>query len=118
LALEAQKTGSAKDAEAVAAAGKVFIIGEYGWDGQNATIEELRGWLKEVETNTTVSGDLLWALRGRKDKDDFMAVPGAGGEWWALYYPGRTTGSLNTEEDMKVRVRMLSDHAAAMKKIR
>jgi len=109
---------AAKDAEAVAAAGKVFIIGEYGWDGQNATIEELKGWLKEVETNTTVSGDLLWALRGRKDKDNFMAVPGAGGDWWALYYPGRTTGSLNTEEDMKVRVRMLSDHAAAMKKIR
>ena len=46
----------------------------------------------------------------------FPAVPGAGGEWWALYYPGRTTGSLNTEEDMKVRVRILSDHAAAMKK--
>jgi mannan endo-1,4-beta-mannosidase len=107
---------AAKDAEGVAAAGKVFIIGEYGWDGQNATIEELKGWLKEVETNTTVSGDLLWALRGRKDKDNFMAVPGAGGDWWALYYPGRTTGSLNKEEDMKVRVRMLSDHAAAMNK--
>lgn len=51
-----------------------------------------------------------------KMNGDFMAVPGAGGDWWALYYPGRTTGSLNTEEDMKVRVRMLSDHAAAMKK--
>jgi hypothetical protein len=44
-----------------------------------------------------------------------MAVPGAGGEWWALYYPGRTTGPLNTEEDMKVRVRILSEHGAVMK---
>ena len=108
---------AAKDVAAVAAADKVFIVGEYGWDGKNATIEELKGWLKEVETNTTVSGDLFWALRGRKENGDFMAVPGAGGEWWALYYPGRTTGPLNTEADMKARVRILSDHAAMMKNI-
>jgi len=106
---------AAKDAAAVAAADKVFIVGEYGWDGKNATIEELKGWLKEVETNTTVSGDLFWALRGRKENGDFMAVPGAGGEWWALYYPGRTTGPLNSEADMKARVHILSDHAAFMK---
>jgi hypothetical protein len=42
-----------------------------------------------------------------------MAVPGAGGEWWALYYPGRKT-PLNTEDDMRLRVRILSDHAAVM----
>jgi hypothetical protein len=42
-----------------------------------------------------------------------MAVPGAGGGWWALYYPGRTT-ALNNKEDMRLRVRSLSGHAAVM----
>ena len=98
----------------VAGSGKVFIIEEYGWDGRNATIEELKSWLKEVETNPTVSGDLLWALRDAKTTTiswRFREPAVTGG----LYYPGRTTGSLNTEADMKARVRILSDHAATMK---
>lgn len=55
---------------------------------------------------------LKW--RGITDHSKFWVDPGCKADYKA--YPGRTTGSLNTEEDMKVRVRMLADHAAAMKK--
>ena len=105
-----------KHAAAATSADKVFIIGEYGWDGRNFTLEQLKESLREVEKNPAISGDLYWSLRGRKDDGDFMAVPGAGGEWWALYYPGRTSSTLNKAADMKARVRILSKHAAVMTK--
>ncbi len=107
-----------KDAAEIAGAGKVFLIGEFGWDKRNFTLQQLRSALREVESTPAVCGDLFWRVRGRKDNGDFMAVPGAGGEWWALYYPGRATGASNTEADMRARVGILSDHAAVMKKTR
>jgi hypothetical protein len=76
----------------------------------------LKEGLRDVENSPRISGDLYWSLRGRKDDGGGMAVPGAGGDWWALYYPGRTTSMLNIEDDMKERVRVLSDHAAVMAK--
>jgi len=102
------------DASVSSYAGKVFVVGEYGWDPKNFTLGELKGAMKEIETNPDISGDLFWALRGRKDNGEFMAVPGAGGDWWALYYPGRTTGESNKEPDMNERVNILSEHAAVM----
>jgi len=106
---------AANDAAVVASADKAFIIGEYGWDRTNFSIDQLKEALREVETLPGISGDLFWALRGRKDNLGFMEVPGAGGDWWALYYPGRTTGRSNTEADMRERVRILSDHALMLK---
>ena len=103
-----------RHAALVTAAGKAFIIGEFGWDARNFTIGKLKEGLREVEHNRLISGDLYWSLRGHKENGEFMAVPGAGGDWWALYYPGRTTSATNVEADMKERVRMLSDHAAVM----
>jgi len=108
-----------RDREAVKQAGKAFMVGEFGWDHENLSVEQLESYLSTIEADTNIAGDLFWALRGRKDGGEFMAVPGprdqgaADGGWWALYYPGRTT-SLNTEEDMRLRVRILSGHAKAM----
>jgi len=108
-----------RDREAVRKAGKVFMVGEYGWDQANLSVDQLKSHLRAIEADANTAGDMFWALRGRKDGGDFMAVPGAhdggaaDGGWWALYYPGRET-SMNREDDMRLRVRILSDHAAAM----
>jgi len=91
----------------------VFVVDEFGWDRSNVPVAELKSRLGAILADPNIAGDLFWALRGRKDNGEFMAVPGAGGEWWALYYPGRTTPN-NAEDDMRVRVRILSEHAAAM----
>lgn len=107
---------ASKDASIASDAGKVFVVGEYGWDPKNFTLEELKGAMEEIETNPDITGDLFWALRGRQDSREFMTVPGAGGDWWALYYPGRTTGDSNKEQDMKDRVKILSNHADNMSK--
>jgi mannan endo-1,4-beta-mannosidase len=102
-----------RDRDAAKRANKVFMVAEFGWDRGNLSVEQLKTHLSTIEADTNIAGDLFFALRGRKDGGDFMAVPGAGGEWWALYYPGRKT-PLNPEDDMRVRVRILSEHAAAM----
>jgi mannan endo-1,4-beta-mannosidase len=102
-----------RNREAAKRAGKVFLVGEFGWDHGDLSIEQLKSHLSAIEADADIAGDLFWALRGRKDGADFMAVPGAGGDWWALYYPGRKT-PLNSEEDMWLRVRILSEHAKAM----
>ena len=101
------------DGAAARKANKVFVVDEFGWDGGNASVEELKSRLNAILADPNIAGDLFWAMRGRKDNGDFMAVPGAGGEWWALYHPGRTTPK-NAEDDMRVRARILSEHAAAM----
>ena len=102
-----------RDRAAAKRANKVFVIDEFGWDCSNGSVEQLKAHLNAIVADANIAGDLFWALRGRKDNADFMAVPGAGGEWWALYYPGRKT-PLNSESDMHLRVRILSAHAAAM----
>jgi len=102
-----------RDREGPKLANKVFVVDEFGWDRSNVPVAELKSRLGAILADPNIAGDLFWALRGRKDNGEFMAVPGAGGEWWALYYPGRTTPN-NAEDDMRVRVRILSEHAAAM----
>jgi len=102
-----------RDRDLAKRAGKVLVIDEFGWDAHNGTVEQLKDHLNTILGDPNIGGDMFWALRGRKDNGEFMAVPGAMGDWWALYYPGRKT-PLNEEADMRVRVQILSDHAAAM----
>ncbi len=108
-----------RDRKAVKQAGKVFMVGEFGWDQANLSVDQLKSYLTAIEADPNTAGDMFWALRGRKDGGEFMAVPGlrdggaADGGWWALYYPGRAT-SMNQEDDMRLRVRILTEHAAAM----
>ena len=102
-----------RDREAPLRANKVFVVDEFGWDRGNASVEQLKSRLDEILADPNIAGDLFWALRGPKDGGSSMAVPGAGGDWWALFYPARKT-PLNTEEDMRLRTLMLSNHAMAM----
>lgn len=119
-----------RDKEAAKQAGKVFLVGEYGWNSTNLSISELKANLSAIEADPNTAGDMFWALRGRKDGGEFMPVPGpppgapadgsywapggsADGNWWALYYPGRKT-TLNEADDMRLRVGILASHAKAM----
>ncbi len=102
-----------RDRAAAKQANKVFVVDEFGWDRGNASVEQLKSRLNEIVADPDIAGDLFWALRGPKDGGGSMAVPGAGGDWWALYYPARET-PLNKEEDMRLRTLILSNHAAAM----
>ena len=119
-----------RDKEAAKQAGKVFMVGEFGWDSTNLSISELKAHLSAIEVDPNTGGDMFWALRGRKDDGEFVPVPGplpgapadgsfwapggsADGNWWALYYPGRKT-TLNQEDDMRLRVGILTGHAKAM----
>ena len=102
-----------RDREAPKLANKVFVVDEFGWDRGNASVEQLKDRLNQILADPNIGGDLFWALRGPKDGGGAMVVPGAGGEWWALYYPATKTPN-NTEEDMRLRTQILSDHAAAM----
>lgn len=49
---------AAHDAADAAAAGKAYIIGEYGWPDVDAT----RALLSTVEGNTAISGAMLWTM--------------------------------------------------------
>ena len=82
------------DRMAAVNAGKVFVVGEFGWDKQNLRMDELKTRLKKIENTPEIAGDLYWALRGRKDNKEFMAVPGprdngaADGGWWGSTFRG------------------------------
>ena len=115
-----------RDREAVKQAGKVFMVGEFGWDHTELSVEQLKSNLSAIEEDANTAGDMFWALRGRKDGGEFVAVPGprnaaaadggcsvAPDGCWALYYPGRTT-LWNSEDDMRLRVRILTEHATRM----
>ena len=102
-----------RDRDLAKKAGKVLVVDEFGWDVHNGSIDQLKTNLNTILGDENIGGDLFWALRGKKDNGDYMNVPGAMGDWWALYYPGRQT-PLNEEADMRERVEILSDHAAAM----
>jgi mannan endo-1,4-beta-mannosidase len=106
-----------RDRDRARRANKVFVVDEFGWDRENGSVEQLKAHLNTILADPDIAGDLFWALRGRKDNGDFMAVPGADGDWWALYYPGRKT-PLNSEADMRLRVRILGEHATAMSGVR
>ena len=102
-----------RDSALAKKANKVLVVDEFGWDAHNGTVEQLKSHLNAILGDPGIAGDLFWALRAKKDNGEYMAVPGAMGDWWALYYPGRQT-PLNEEADMRLRVRLLSDHAATM----
>jgi mannan endo-1,4-beta-mannosidase len=99
----------AANAAAVTKAGKVFMVEEFGWDGSNTTVPELKANLAAVEKNPDVAGDMFWALRAHREPGKLFPVPGEGGEWWALYYDGLDTGE-NSAADMHERALILAAH--------
>ncbi|MGA7524204.1 MAG: hypothetical protein WBW84_17260 [Acidobacteriaceae bacterium] len=115
----------AHDAATVVAHHKVFIVNEFGWDKTNwPTSGDLQQVLDSFLNNPNISGDGFWALQGHLDNFGFQPIPadttnaefartGESGEWWALYYPGRTTLVMSAE-DMAGRAQQLRTHAYQM----
>src|SRR5581483_3055741 len=91
----------ARAAAPVAAAGKVFYIGEYDWT-QDTPIA-LQIMLKIIEQNPDVSGDLYWSLWGHTDTYGY-----AGGDLYSLHVPGDDGGR-------QQRVGSLRAHAFAIR---
>ncbi len=103
----------AADAAAVAKAGKVFMVEEFGWDRSNTNVADLTAHLAAVEKNPDVAGDMYWALRAHIEPGKLFPIPGEGGEWWALYFDGLYTGE-NAAADMHQRALVLQAHARRM----
>jgi len=114
------------DAATITSHGKVFIVNEYGWDKTDwKTLDDLKTVLHLLETDHNISGDGFWALQAHLEYAGMQPIPAdvtepaaardsESGEWWALYYPGRTTRVM-TAQDMAARAQMLRTHAYAMR---
>jgi mannan endo-1,4-beta-mannosidase len=128
-------------AAATAAADKVWMMSEFGWDKTNwQTPAALQSFLSGIQSDPNITGDLFWALEGHANGHGWEPLPadeqcqadvydtapptepspsGAGcytnedGNWWALYYTGITTLS-NAQADMATRAQLLRTHAYAM----
>ena len=90
------------DAYQAQKANKVFVVGEYDWTNQHGG-DALADFLREVENNQAVSGDLFWSLFGRDDMGRYVQH----NDGYTLHYPG-------DDDDMRIRVIILSLHARKM----
>jgi hypothetical protein len=129
-------------AAATAAAGKVWLMSEFGWDKTNwATAAELQTFLDGITADRKIAGDLFWSLEAHTNGHGWKPVPaneqcqaGAGdtapptqpdasgsgcytnedGNWWAFYYTGIPSLS-HTAADMAARGQLLRTHAYGMR---
>jgi hypothetical protein len=112
--------------DACARAHKPYIAYEYGWDRTN--VGSLPAFLHTLLENPKIAGDAFWALEAHADGGGWRPVPAEvtdprlaataeSGEWWALYYPGRTT-LVNTAADMRTRALAIRSHDYAMAGVR
>lgn len=91
-----------EDAAAARRAGKVFIAGEYDWQGLNGG-DPLDGFLAAALATPAVSGDLFWALMPHLDTFGYVGHD----DGYTLHYPGDTPA-------MRARAGALRRHAYAM----
>ncbi|QHW31793.1 hypothetical protein GZH47_13720 [Paenibacillus rhizovicinus] len=89
-----------KDAEAVAAAGKVYMAGEFGWPQC-----DLAAFLTAAEEHAAVSGTLFWSLFPHHDTCGYVQHF----DGFSVHYPGN-----GVNEDAAVRFAQLRAHAFAM----
>jgi mannan endo-1,4-beta-mannosidase len=89
------------DAEAVQAAGKVFIAGEYGWPDC-----KLDRFLTEAEMNEAISGTLFWSLFSHHDQCGFVQHF----DGFTVHYPGN-----GVNVDVMERVMRMRSHAYIMR---
>jgi hypothetical protein len=92
-----------------AAAGKVYIVGEYDWTEQNGAPLQLATYLPNVQTATcssgvhAVTGDLYWSLFGHLDSYGFEQHT----DGYTLHYGGDAGW-------MRTQTQALRQHAFAM----
>jgi hypothetical protein len=89
---------SARDS---AAAGKVYIIGEYDWVNERGG-PPLTDFLNAIENNA-VGGDFFWTIYGHKDIHGYATH----GENYAMYYPGK-------DAEQRTRAQLLRSHLYRM----
>jgi hypothetical protein len=134
-----------QSAATTAAAGKVWLMSEFGWDKTNwATAADLKTLLDGITADPNIAGDLFWSLEAHTNGHGWKPIPanqqcqagagdtapptqpdptGAGcytnedGNWWAFYYTGIPTLS-HTAADMLARGQILRTHAYGMRGMR
>jgi hypothetical protein len=104
--------------DACRAAGKPYIVYEYGWDTTNfPTQPSLAGFLATLRGDREISGDAFWALQAHADGHGWMPIPadttdptvartGESGQWWAMYYTGVPTLVMSAA-DMAARAQLI-----------
>ncbi len=115
--------------DACRAAGKPYIVYEYGWDLTNfPTRPSLSGFLATLLADPEIAGDAFWALEAHADGHGWMPVPadtsdpviartGESGQWWAMYYTGVPT-LVMPANDMAARAQIIRSHNYAMDGVR
>jgi len=115
--------------DACRAAGKPYIVYEYGWDVTNyPTGPALSGFLATLRADPEIAGDAFWALEAHADGHGWMPVPadttdpvvartGESGQWWAMYYTGLPTLVMSAA-DMAARAQVIRSHDYAMAGVR
>jgi hypothetical protein len=100
------------------AAGKPYVVYEYGWDTTNfPTRSSLASFLATLRAEPEVSGDAFWALQAHADGHGWMPIPadttdptvartGESGQWWAMYYTGLPTLVMSAA-DMAARAQLI-----------
>ena len=111
------------------AAGKPYLVYEYGWDRTNwETAAGLDSFLAALRRDPEIAGTAFWALQAHADGHGWMPIPadttdpavafsGESGQWWALYYPGLAT-LVNSAADMAARAQIIRRHDYAMRGLR
>ena len=107
------------------AAGKPYIVYEYGWDVTNfPSRPSLSGFLGTLRADSAIAGDAFWALEAHADGHGWKPVPadttdpqvartGESGQWWAMYYTGVRTMVMSAV-DMAARAQIVRRHNYAM----
>ncbi|HKD76091.1 MAG TPA: hypothetical protein VKB76_11380, partial [Ktedonobacterales bacterium] len=90
------------DAVQVNQAGKVFLVGEFGWSGDQG--DPLPAFLDAVR-KSTAAGDLFWDLFAHGVTQGYTTPPD---DSYGLVYPG-------TDPAMRATAQLLRDHAYAMR---
>jgi hypothetical protein len=100
------------------AAGKPYIVYEYGWDSTNfPTRPSLASFLATLRAQPEIAGDAFWALQAHTDGHGWMPIPadttdpnvartGESGQWWAMYYTGLRTLVMSAA-DMAARAQLI-----------
>lgn len=106
------------EAKQIAAVHKAYATVEWGWDHTDfTTVAALRQFLGGLLADPDVSGEGFWALTSHGNGQGWQPIPAnmhcqptceglEDGNWWALYYTGRTTDS-NTAADMAIRAQVI-----------
>jgi hypothetical protein len=108
---------------------KPFLAYEYGWDRTHfRTLRSFERFLATLQRLPGVAGDAFWALQAHAPDHGWQPIPadtsdpeiaatGESGQWWALYYPGRST-LVSSAADMASRAQAIRRHTFAMRGVR